>query len=81
MLAVMGDIINPKNMTIYTWDEIEDTFEGIIGTPEREEYERLFAEELESFRIGEAIKTAREEETFTIEHMCKMNVISKSPIK
>lgn len=67
-------------MKAYTWDEIEDEFEGKIGTPERTEYERLFAEELESFRIGEAIKTAREEKNITKEQLCQMSGVNKAQI-
>ena len=52
-------------MKLYTQAEIEDRYIGPIGTPERDKYEAQLAEELHAYRVGEAIKRAREAQHLT----------------
>ena len=50
---------------LHTLEEIEDKYLGPIGTPKRDEYERKLADELHAYRVGEAIKKAREAQKLT----------------
>ena len=52
-------------MKLHTLEEIEDKYLGPIGTPKRDEYERKLADELHAYRVGEAIKKAREAQKLT----------------
>lgn len=52
-------------MKLYTLGEIEDELIGTVGTPERDEYEAQLAEELHAYKVGEAIKQARESKNLT----------------
>ena len=59
---------NNKNMEkikLYTMNELLDRDLGPIGTPERDEFERKLADELHAYRVGEAIKKAREAQKLT----------------
>ena len=59
---------NNKNMEkikLYTMNELLDRDLGPIGTPKRDEYERKLADELHAYRVGEAIKKAREAQKLT----------------
>jgi ribosome-binding protein aMBF1 (putative translation factor) len=47
-------------MKLHTLDEMTDKYIGPIGTPKRDEFERKLADELHAYRVGEAIKQARE---------------------
>ena len=52
-------------MKLTTLEELEDRDLGPIGTPKRDEYERKLADELHAYRVGEAIKKAREAQDLT----------------
>lgn len=54
-----------KNMNLTTLEELKDQDLGPIGTPIRDEYERKLADELHAYRVGEAIKQAREAQELT----------------
>ena len=59
---------NNKNMEkikLYTMNELLDRDLGPIGTPERDEFEQKLADELHAYRVGEAIKKAREAQKLT----------------
>ncbi len=59
---------NNKNMEkikLYTMNELLDRDLGPIGTPERDEFEQELADELHAYRVGEAIKKAREAQKLT----------------
>ena len=49
-------------MKLTTLEELEDKVIGSVGTPERNEYEAKLAAELHAYKIGEAIKKAREQQ-------------------
>lgn len=48
-----------NGLELYTLEEMLDEQEGKIGTPERDEHERLVAEAVNAYRVGEAIKAER----------------------
>ena len=59
---------NNKNMEkikLYTMNELLDRDLGPIGAPERDEFEQELADELHAYRVGEAIKKAREAQKLT----------------
>ncbi len=59
---------NNKNMEkikLYTMNELLDRDLGPIGTPKRDEFEQELADELHAYRVGEAIKKAREAQKLT----------------
>ena len=59
---------NNKNMEkikLYTMNELLDRDLGPVGTPERDEFEQELADELHAYRVGEAIKKAREAQKLT----------------
>lgn len=59
---------NNKNMEkikLYTMNELLDRDLGPIGTPERDEFEQELADEIHAYRVGEAIKKAREAQKLT----------------
>ena len=44
---------------LYTLDEMKDRHIGLVGTKERDEYERKLKEDVEAYHLGEAIRKAR----------------------
>ncbi len=46
-------------------EELKDRDLGPVGTPKRDEYERKLADEIHAYRIGEAIRQAREAQSLT----------------
>lgn len=56
-------------MKLTSLDELKDRDLGPIGTPKRDEYERKLADEMQAYRIGEAIKMARESQCLTQEQL------------
>jgi len=52
-------------LKLYTTEELLDRDLGPIGTPERDQFEEQLAEELHAYRVGEAIKLARESQHLT----------------
>ncbi len=68
------------NMKIYSFDEIQDEIIGEKGTPERDKYEKSLQEEIEAFRIGEAIRKARIAQNMTQEQLGEKMGVQKSQI-
>ncbi|RHO73436.1 MULTISPECIES: helix-turn-helix transcriptional regulator [unclassified Parabacteroides] len=60
----------------YTQEEVEDMLIGKKGTPRRDKYE----EDLEMFRIGEAIKQARQAQRLTQEELGRLVGVQKAQI-
>lgn len=52
-------------MKLHSLEELEDRYIGPVGTPKRDEYEQKLADELHAYRVGEAIKKAREAQQLT----------------
>jgi len=63
-------------MKTYTFDEVQDTLIGKIGTPERD----LFEYELQMDLIGRAIKQTRQERSLTQEELGKLIGVQKAQI-
>lgn len=67
-------------MKLYSFDEIEDEIIGKKGSEERESYEQELREELQSYRIGEAIKKARLSKHLTQEQLGEKIGVQRSQI-
>lgn len=67
-------------MKTYTLEELEDKYIGVIGTPERDEYEQKLKAELQAYHIGEAIKQARLAKNLTQEELGKKIGVQRSQI-
>lgn len=65
-----------EKMKVYTFEEIEDKYIGLKGTPERDQYEKEF----ELFRIGETIKEARKSKSLSQEQLGALIGVQKSRI-
>lgn len=63
-------------MKLYTHEEMLDNVIGVKGTPRRNEYEA----KMDEFRIGEAIKRARESKNITQEQLGEMIGVKKAQI-
>ena len=63
-------------MKLHTLDEMTDRYIGPVGTPERDEHERMLDDELRAYHVGEVIRRAREaqENESANEHKCKNNI-------
>lgn len=67
-------------MKTYTLDELEDKYIGVIGTPERDEYEQKLEAEIKAYHIGEAIKQARLSKNLTQEELGEKIGVQRSQI-
>lgn len=56
-------------LNAYSFDEIKDEIIGENGTAERDKYEAELKEEINAYRIGEAIKAARISQNMTQEQL------------
>lgn len=68
------------NMTLYTLEEINDEIWGKVGTPERDAMEAQLKEELDAYRVGEAIRNARQAQNLTQEQLGERIGVQKSQI-
>jgi ribosome-binding protein aMBF1 (putative translation factor) len=74
---------NKKNMEkikLYTMNELLDRDLGLIGTPERDEFEQDLADELQAYRVGEAIKKARKAQKLTQEELGERMGVQRSQV-
>ena len=53
------------DMKLYSFDELLEEDLGPLGTPERDEFERSVDEAVHAYRVGEAIRQARESQRLT----------------
>ena len=65
---------------LHTLDELTDKYIGQVGTPKRDEFERKLADELHAYRIGEAIKMARESQSLTQEELGKRMGVQRAQV-
>ena len=54
---------------LQTFDELLDRDLGVVGTPERDEFDRQVANEVHAYHVGEAIKQARLAKNLTQEEL------------
>ena len=52
-------------MKLYSFEELLEEDYGKIGTPERDAFESSVDEAVQAYRVGEAIKQAREAQNLT----------------
>jgi ribosome-binding protein aMBF1 (putative translation factor) len=74
---------NKKNMEkikLYTMNELLDRDLGLIGTPERDKFEQDLADELQAYRVGEAIKKARKAQKLTQEELGERMGVQRSQV-
>ena len=50
---------------MYSFEELLEEDYGKVGTPERDAFERSVDEAVQAYRVGEAIKQARESQNLT----------------
>lgn len=53
------------DMKLYSFEELLDEDLGPVGTPERDEFERSVDEAVHAYRVGVAIRQAREAQQLT----------------
>ena len=53
------------DMKLYSFEELLEEDYGKVGTPERDAFERSVDEAVQAYRVGEAIKQARESQNLT----------------
>lgn len=58
-----------EEIKLHDFEEVLDEFYGPVGTPQRDEHERKVSQALHAYRIGEAIKKAREQQHLTQEQL------------
>ncbi|MBR3530547.1 MAG: helix-turn-helix transcriptional regulator [Bacteroidaceae bacterium] len=67
-------------MEITTLQEAKDQVFGPVGTPERDEYERMLDDELHAYHVGEAIRQAREAQELTQAELGERMGVQKSQV-
>lgn len=65
-----------EDMKFYTLDEVKDKYIGEVGTPKREKYEA----ELQSFRMGEAIRQARKAQNMTQQELAEKIGVQRAQV-
>ena len=53
------------DMKVYSFEELLEEDYGKVGTPERDAFEHSVDEAVQAYRVGEAIKQAREAQNLT----------------
>ena len=53
------------NMKLYNFEDILEEDYGKVGEPERDKFERSVDESVQAYRVGEAIRQAREAQKLT----------------
>ena len=59
------DMKKVGNMKLYSLEELLEEDYGKVGTPERDAFERSVDEAVQAYRVGEAIRQAREAQKLT----------------
>ena len=54
-----------RDMKLYSFEDLLEEDYGRVGTPKRDEFERSVDEAVQAYRVGEAIKKAREAQQLT----------------
>lgn len=67
-------------MKYKTIDELENKYLGEIGTPHRDHFEKMVAEELKSYYVAEAARKAREAQNLTQEELGRRIGVQKAQI-
>ena len=67
-------------MKLHDFEDVLDEFYGKKGTPRRDEHDRKVAQAVHAYRIGEAIKKAREMQNLTQEQLGERIGVQKAQI-
>lgn len=67
-------------MKLTSLEDLKNRDLGPIGTPKRDEFERKLADEIRAYRIGEAIKMARESQSMTQEELGKRMGVQRAQV-
>ena len=68
------------DMKLYSMDEVLDEAIGVVGTAERDEFDRSVEEAVHAYQMGEAIKKARLQQNMTQEELGRLVGVKKSQI-
>ena len=68
------------DMKLYSMNEVLDEVVGVVGTSERDEFDRSVEEAVHAYQMGEAIKKARIQQNMTQEELGKLVGVKKSQI-
>ena len=64
-VSLQEDMKKVGDMKLYSFEELLEEDYGKVGTPERDAFERNVDEAVQAYRVGEAIKQARESQNLT----------------
>ena len=67
-------------MKLYTLEEVTDDLIGPKGTRERDEFDQKVDEAVHAYKIGEAIRNARQKQNLTQEELGKRVGVQKAQI-
>lgn len=67
-------------MKVTTFEELKNRHLGVIGTPERDAYEKEVREAIQNYHIGEAIKAARKERNMTQNQLAELMGVKKAQV-
>ena len=68
------------DIKLYSMDEVLDEAIGVVGTTERDEFDRSVEEAVHAYQMGEAIKKVRLKQNLTQEELGKLVGVKKSQI-
>ena len=69
-----------SKIELYSQDEMMDMVIGPKGTPKRDAFESKLAAELEAYKIGEALKSARKQQNLTQKQLGEMVGVQEAQI-
>lgn len=65
---------------LYTQEELLDRHIGPMGTPQRDEFERKLSDEIQAYRLGEAVRKARTQQKLTQEELGERTGVGRAQI-
>jgi ribosome-binding protein aMBF1 (putative translation factor) len=68
------------DMKLYSFEEMLEEDYGPVGTPERDEFERSVDESVQAYRVGEAIRQAREAQQLTQAELGKKMGVQRAQV-
>lgn len=68
-------------MELYSFDEMLNEEFGPIGTPDRDAFEKEVDEAVESYKMAERFREAREQSNLTLDQLSKKAGVEKSQIR
>ena len=68
------------DMKVYNFEELLEEDYGKVGTPERDDFERRVDESVQAYRVGEAIRRAREAQKLTQAELGEKMVVQRAQV-